>query len=61
MEKEKLGEIIALRVELIKKFERLRDYKIDQNAIMKQVDCARMLHEAIVKLDNILKDDVTFK
>jgi hypothetical protein len=61
MNKEDIDKLLLLRVELINKFDKLRDYKNNKNAIMKELDHAKVIHETVVKLDNILKDHVTFK
>lgn len=61
MKNESIEKIIGLRQELILKFERLRDYKGNKNAIMREIEYAEVLHKIIVKLDEILKEYVSFK
>ena len=61
MENKDVQSLIELRTQLIENFTRLRDYKNNKNAIMKEVDCARMLHDTIVAIDKILKEKVEFK
>jgi len=61
MEKQDIQAMITLRSKLIAEFTKLRDYKNNKNAIMKEVDCARMLHDTIVAIDAILKEKVEFK
>ena len=61
MEKQEIESLIALRSKLIEEFNRLRDYKNNKNAIMKEVECARILHYAITELDKALKGNVEFK
>ncbi len=60
MNKDDLGKLISLRAELIKEFERLRDYKNNKNAIMKEVDHAKVINMVIYKIDDVLKDHVSF-
>ena len=60
MEKTDIDKIINLRQFLINKYERLRDYKMNENALMKEVDHARAVHEAITMVDDILRDHVNF-
>lgn len=61
LENKDLQQLVNIRAELIKEFERLRHYKSDKNALMKEVDCAAVLHRTIVLLDNILKEHVKFQ
>ena len=61
MNKQDIEKMVTLRTELIQKFERLRDYKNNPNAIMKEVDHAAVIHSTIEKIDNILKEHVQFK
>ena len=61
MEKQVLNSLVQLRSEMIKEFTKLRDYKNNKNAIMKEVEHARVLHVMITRLDNILKDHVKFE
>tara|TARA_R110001583_G_C5403854_1_gene386044 strand:- start:247 stop:435 length:189 start_codon:yes stop_codon:yes gene_type:complete len=61
MNKTDIDKLLSLRIELINKFDRLRDYKHNKNAIMKEIEHAKLIHETVVKLDGILKDHVTFK
>ena len=60
MNKDDLGKLISLRAELVKEFERLRDYKNNKNAIMKEVDHAKVINMVIYKIDDVLKDHVSF-
>ena len=60
MEKIDIEKILNLRKNLILEFEKLKDYKNNVNAIMKEVDYAKSLHNTIVALDNILKEHVNF-
>ena len=61
MDKHDVQKIVELRQDLITKFNRLRDYKNNPNAIMKEVDHARMLNDAIQRIDSILSEHVTFR
>ena len=60
MNKKEVKEIVELRQKLIRRFESLRDYKNNKNAIMKEFEHARLIHEVIVSLDKILKGHVDF-
>ena len=60
MKKEEIEVLVKLRQKILEKFNRLRDYKSNNNAIMKEVDHARVLHETIVELDSVLKEHVSF-
>jgi hypothetical protein len=60
MEKNILENLIKLRSTLINQFEKLRDYKNNPNAIMKERDHAKVIHQTIVSLDTILKDHLSF-
>lgn len=61
MKKEEIDYLVHVRATLIKEFESLRDYKNNPNAIMKEVDCAKVIHNTIVKLDSLLKEHVNFQ
>ena len=60
MKKEEIEILVNLRQKTLEKFSRLRDYKNNTNAIMKEIDHARALHEVIVEIDKALKDHVNF-
>jgi phosphopantothenate synthetase len=60
MENQEIQKLVKIRTELINEFSRLKDYKSDKNAIMKQIDCATVLHRAINAIDDILKGHVKF-
>ena len=61
MDKHDVQKIVELRQDLITKFSRLRDYKNNPNAIMKEVDHAKILNDTIQKIDSILSEHVTFR
>jgi len=60
MEKNEIKKLVDLRVKLITEFSKLRDYKNNPNAIMKEVDYARSLHNTIQNIDELLKEHVNF-
>ena len=60
MKKEEIEILVNLRQKTLEKFNRLRDYKNNTNAIMKEIDHARVLHSVIVELDKALKEHVNF-
>ena len=60
MKKEEIKILVELRQEILSKFNKLRDYKNNTNAIMKEIDHARFLSNAIVEIDKVLKEYVTF-
>ena len=61
MEKQEIASLVQLRTELIKEFEKLRDYKNNKNAVMKEVDHAKLVHTMINRLDIILEGHVNFQ
>ena len=60
MKKEEIEILVNLRQKTIEKFSRLRDYKSNTNAIMKEIEHARALHDVIVEIDKVLKEHVNF-
>ena len=60
MEKEEVDFLVGMRSYLIENFDKCKDYHQNKNAIMREVDHAQVLHTAIVKLDEILKNYVNF-
>ncbi len=60
MKKKEIELLVNLRQQTLEKFNRLRDYKNNTNAIMKEIEHARALHDIITGLDNVLKDHVNF-
>ena len=60
MKKEEIQILLNLRQKTIDRFSRLRDYKNNTNAIMKEIDHARALHDVIIEIDKALKDHVNF-
>ena len=60
MEKQEVESLVLLRQKLIQEFNSLRDYKNNKNAIMKEIECARIIHFAITSLDKSLKGHVEF-
>ena len=61
MNKQEVETLVLLRKKLIEEFSSLRDYKNNKNAIMKEIECARILHFAIIELDKSLAGNVEFK
>ena len=61
MNNQDIKKIIELRTELIQQFQKIRDYKNNPNAIMKEVDHAKSVSDTIRKIDEILKEHVQFK
>jgi hypothetical protein len=60
MKKEELETLINLRQQLVATFSKLKDYKSNKNAIMREVDHAKIVHEVVVELDKVLKNHVSF-
>ena len=60
MNKEEIEILVNLRQKTINKFSRLRDYKNNKNAIMKEIEHAQALHDVIVEIDKVLKEHVIF-
>ena len=61
MKKEEVEYLAQVRETLVKQFESLRDYKNNPNAVMKEIEHAKVIHRTIVKLDSLLKEHVSFK
>tara|TARA_B100000674_G_scaffold454616_1_gene427689 strand:- start:1428 stop:1622 length:195 start_codon:yes stop_codon:yes gene_type:complete len=60
MKKEEIDALVTLRQDLISKFSRLKDYKNNKNAIMREIDHAKIIHEIITRLDSVLTAHVNF-
>jgi hypothetical protein len=60
MDKNDLESLIEIRKELIDHFDRLRDYKSNKNALMKESDHAARIHRTITQIDAVLKGHVEF-
>lgn len=61
MTKEEIKKLIELRNDLISAFTRLRDYKNNKNAIMKEIEHASLLNNTIKRIDEVLSDHVKFE
>lgn len=60
MVKEDLESLVEIRKDLINHFNKLRDYKSNKNALMKESDHAAWVHRTIVLLDKVLSGHVEF-
>ena len=60
MNEEDIKSLIAIRNDLIEVYSKCKDYKSNKNAIMREVDHARIVHETVVKLDGVLAKYVSF-
>ena len=60
MTKEEIQQLVELRQETLEKFNKIRDYKNNANAIMKEIDHAMALSDVIVALDKVLSEHVNF-
>tara|TARA_A100001391_G_scaffold104789_1_gene70100 strand:- start:1182 stop:1367 length:186 start_codon:yes stop_codon:yes gene_type:complete len=60
MDDAKLKELVDLRTLLVGRYSKLKDYRQNKNAIMRELVHAELLHETIVKLDKILEGHVKF-
>ena len=61
METGEIRKLVNLRADLIKAFNSLRDYKNNKNAIMKESEHARLIHNTIKRIDDVLKEHVQFE
>lgn len=61
MNKNEIESLVNLRSKLINHYTKLKDYKQNKNAIMREYDHAKLMHETITSIDHILKDHVEFK
>ena len=48
--------LAEVRKDIVLQFERLRDYKTNPNALMKEEQFARSLYGTILSLDKVLKE-----
>lgn len=60
MDKPTLQKLVSLRTQLISAFGKLRDYKNNKNAIMKEADHAMLIYQTIKRLDDALGEHVEF-
>jgi hypothetical protein len=60
MNKKELEKLVELRGMLLSRFERLKDYRNNKNAIMREIEHAELLHETIRQIDDVLRDHVKF-
>jgi len=61
MEDKEIKQLVSLRSELIENYSKLKDYRQNKNAIMREYDHAQLLHSTISKIDAVLKDYVSFE
>jgi hypothetical protein len=61
MNEEDIKKIVEIRSELVSHFSKLRDYKSNKNALMKESDHARIVHRTITQIDSVLKEYVEFE
>ena len=61
MSEEEINKLVNLRQHLVERYSRVKDYRQNKNAIMREWDHAELVHEVIVKLDVILKEYVNFE
>ena len=60
MEREEVENLVKLRTYLINQFNRCKDYKNNNNAIMKEEIHARVIHNTVTNIDKILEKYVKF-
>ena len=60
MKKEEIEKLVNLRQSLLQTFTKLKDYKSNTNAIMREKDHAEIVHMTIVKLDEVISTHVIF-
>ena len=60
MNEEDVKKLCNVRKTLVLQYEKLRDYKTNQNALMKEIDHAKWVHNTIVEIDKVLKNYVNF-
>ncbi len=61
MDRELLQKIVDLRQRLILEFSRIKDYKQNKNALVKEQDYAEHLHSIVVEIDQMLQGKVDFE
>ena len=60
MKTEEIDSLVRLRTQLIERYNKLKDFRQNRNAIMRELDHAEVLHETIVSLDSVLREHVKF-
>ncbi len=60
MTPEELKKLVLIRTELIKDFQKRKDWKSNRNAIMREMEHVELLEKTIKQIDLVLKDHVTF-
>tara|TARA_Y100001972_G_C7510382_1_gene257912 strand:+ start:133 stop:318 length:186 start_codon:yes stop_codon:yes gene_type:complete len=60
VEKNSVESIVELRMMLINEYTKLKDYRSNKNAIMREIDHVKVLEAAIKRIDKILEGHVTF-
>ena len=60
MENVDIEKIVHLRMMLINEFTKLKDYRSNKNAIMREIDHVQLLERTIKLIDKILEGHVTF-
>ena len=60
MNEEDIKKLIDVRQHLITAFEKCKDWHNNKNAIMREMDHAECVHQAVVKIDKILENYVSF-
>ena len=61
MNKDDIEKLVRLRAELIGAFTQLRDYKNNKNAIMKEIDHAKLISNTIKRIDEVIGEHVKFE
>lgn len=61
MDKELLQSVVDLRQRLVFEFSKMKDYKQNKNALVKEQDYAEHLHSIVVEIDEMLQGKVDFE
>ena len=60
MKQEDLNKLLEIRKSLVLQFESFRDYKMNPNALMKEIDHVYFVGRAIKRIDDFLSKYVQF-
>ncbi len=60
MNEEEIKALVGIRKYLIENFNKIKDYKSNKNAIMREIDHAELIHKTISGIDKIIAKYVNF-
>ena len=60
MSQEEIQKLVNIRMMLLKDFQKRKDWRNNKNAIMREIEHAELISEAINQIDTLLTGHVTF-